>query len=60
MDTDCSSMEADAGSPSGYGVLRNLTHPCRYNLMIPPRSLNISTRIYIYNSQAVHNLVRTF
>jgi hypothetical protein len=57
---DCSPLEAADGRVSVYGLLRNLTQPCLYNAMVPPGPLNISTRIYIYNSHSAENLVRTF
>ncbi|KDR22567.1 Gamma-aminobutyric acid receptor subunit beta-4, partial [Zootermopsis nevadensis] len=56
MAADCSPMKTEGEILSGYGLLRNLTHPCRYNLLTPPGPQNISVRIYIYNSQATHNL----
>lgn len=57
---DCSPLEAADGRVSGYGLLRKLTQPCLYNVMVPPGPLNITARIYIYDSHAADNLVRTF
>jgi hypothetical protein len=60
VQADCCPLEAAEGRVSGYGLLRKLTQPCLYNAMVPPGPLNISTRIYIYNSHSAENLVRTF
>jgi hypothetical protein len=54
----CSPVKTAAGNLLSYGLLKNLADPCRYNKMNPPGPLNISTRMYIYNSQAVNNVVR--
>ncbi|XP_069695404.1 pH-sensitive chloride channel 2-like [Periplaneta americana] len=52
----CSSLKKVHGHVSTYGLLKNLTESCRYSYTNPPGPLNISTRAYIYNSQAVRNL----
>ncbi|PNF25541.1 hypothetical protein B7P43_G05192 [Cryptotermes secundus] len=52
----CSPVKTTAGNLLSYELLKNLTDPCRYNKMNPPGPLNISTRMYIYNSQAVNNV----
>jgi hypothetical protein len=57
---DCSPLETADGRVSGYALLRKLTQPCLYNMLVPPGPLNVSTRIYIYDSHAAENLVRTF
>ncbi|KAJ9573445.1 hypothetical protein L9F63_009173 [Diploptera punctata] len=51
----CPAERIGSENPSTYELLKYLTHSDRYS-HVPPRGLNISTRLFLYNFQAVHNL----